>query len=48
MQVMKHAIEGIHRGFESQGRLHQKFIRDKGNSGSIKRIDDLQKIFKNV
>ena len=43
MQVTKHASEGIHPDFETQGRRHQK--SKTGISGPTKRIDVLQIFF---
>ena len=44
MQMMKHAIEGIHPGFETPA-MKQK-VQNKGISGPTKRTDVLQKFFK--
>ena len=46
MQMTKPASEGIHSGFETQGRHHQK--SKSGVSDPIKRTDVLQKIKKNT
>ena len=48
MQVTKHASEGIHRDFETQGRRHQKSKTGVSVSGPTKRTYVLQKLKKNT